>query len=99
MDYIKKFTEYCEMIIESKKIEIPNKTIPQAIRRHEFSENCKTMKEFLKTKFHNEANNIEAQAQRENKVLTLEELKEMQKISDNKINEFIDKANDEFSEL
>jgi hypothetical protein len=99
MDYIKKFTEYCVSIIESKKVEIPNKNLAQAIRRQEFSENCDAMTMNLKKTFLNEGSNIEKQALRENKFLTLEQLKEMQQIGDAKIKEFIDKAKDKFSEL
>ena len=99
MNFIEKFTEYCDSIINSKKIEIPNKTLPQTKREQEYKSSRNTMETHLKDTFFEEGKNIEEQAQRENKILTLEQLKEMQQIGDNKIKAFFDIADDQFSEL
>ncbi len=96
MDYIKKFSEYCVSVINSKRIEIPDKNLAQAVRKQEFTFSCESMKMYLKHTFYNEGKMIEEQAYRENKSLSIEQLKEMQQIGDIKIKEFIEKAENEF---
>ena len=99
MDYIKKFTEYCVSIINSKRIEIPDKNLAQAVRKQEFTFSCESMTMYLKDTFFKEGKMIEEQAYKENKSLSLEQLKEMQRIGDIKIKEFIEKAKNEFRGL
>jgi len=96
MEYVKKFTEYCVSVINSKKVEIPDKKLSQSVRQQEFIVSYKVMTMYLKDAFYKEGKMIEEQAHRENKTFTLEELKEMQQIGDTKIKEFIKKAENEF---
>ena len=96
MDFVKTFNNYCDTVIGSKKIAIPDKNLAQAVRRQEFIVNYKTMKMYLADIFSKELENIEGQAHRENNPLTLEQRKEMRQTGENKIKDFVETAENEF---
>ncbi len=62
MDYIQKMTDYFDSIIKSKVIVIPDNNLPQAVRKQQFRDNCKTMKSILSNIFEKEIKDKEEQA-------------------------------------
>lgn len=96
MDFVEKFNNYCDSIIQGKKIAIPDKSLPQAVRNQEFIVDCKLMNLHLVDIFKNEISNIENQAHRENQVLTHEQLNIMRHLAKTKIEAFIESAKNSF---
>lgn len=96
MNYVQKFSNYCDIIIASKKIEIPEKQLAQPVRRQQFEDSCKLMEYNLDKDFVKKANEVEEQAHKEGSDLTLEDLKQMGQIGQTQIKQFIEKAKENF---
>ena len=90
MDYLKAFKNYCEMREHQFFPEIPAKNLPEPVRQQNFRDNLKVAKYNFEKDLDKEIENIQSQAAKENNVLTLADLNQLQNIKRDAIRKFLD---------
>lgn len=96
MDRCKNFEHYCDIVIRSKKIEMPDKKLSPVERMIQFKENCQSMAQFLEAVFNREIENLKTQALAKGEPVPDEIQIKLVQISTTKIQAFLQSAEHAF---